>query len=413
MTEQPFHARKSRQVDANEKYPKNVPSAIELDNELESRPLSSRTPSPLTGDLNRDEISPIVSPFKDENSNSLRESQDQQILPKNYDQSDPKAQYLLRNSEYLESFAKTQNSENSENSKSSKYSKNPDNFNSEILPKPDDVPDANLQENESFRDDQDNSDDLQPEDIIQKETQNNGVNAIKFPGLDPDEMKLVDSAILKQVEDIIQARNGSELTETQFPPETTETTTTTEKPVDQKIENVEKVETGEDAITSEQKSSAKIFFILIVLGLCIIVIHMLIKHHLHYFPESLAVMLVGMFIGFILDNIRDDNWLEAEFLHPDTFFLILLPPIILEAGYNLHKGNFFANIGSILVYAVFGTMISTFIVGSGIYMISKFNDEYELKVSEAFAYGSLVSAVDPVATIAIFSAMNWQVVELF
>lgn len=39
-------------------------------------------------------------------------------------------------------------------------------------------------------------------------------------------------------------------------------------------------------------------------------------------------------------------------------------------------------------------------------MISKFNDEYELKVSEAFAYGSLVSAVDPVATIAIFSAMN-------
>ena len=354
-----------------------------------------------------------MSPFKDENSNSLRESQDQQILPKNYDQSDPKAQYLLRNSEYLESFAKTQNSENSENSKSSKYFKNPDNFNSDNLPKPDDVPDANLQENESFRDDQDNSDDLQPEDIIQKETQNNGVNAIKFPGLDPDEMKLVDSAILKQVEDIIQARNGSELTETQFPPETTETTTTTEKPVDQKIENVEKVETGEDAITSEQKSSAKIFFILIVLGLCIIVIHMLIKHHLHYFPESLAVMLVGMFIGFILDNIRDDNWLEAEFLHPDTFFLILLPPIILEAGYNLHKGNFFANIGSILVYAVFGTMISTFIVGSGIYMISKFNDEYELKVSEAFAYGSLVSAVDPVATIAIFSAMNWQVVELF
>ena len=380
---------------------------------MESSPLSSRTPSPLTGDLNRDDISPIVSPFKDENSNSLRESQDQQILPKNYDQSDPKAQYLLRNSEYLESFAKTQNSENSENSKSSKYFKNPDNFNSDNLPKPDDVPDANLQENESFRDDQDNSDDLQPEDIIQKETQNNGVNAIKFPGLDPDEMKLVDSAILKQVEDIIQARNGSELTETQFPPETTETTTTTEKPVDQKIENVEKVETGEDAITSEQKSSAKIFFILIVLGLCIIVIHMLIKHHLHYFPESLAVMLVGMFIGFILDNIRDDNWLEAEFLHPDTFFLILLPPIILEAGYNLHKGNFFANIGSILVYAVFGTMISTFIVGSGIYMISKFNDEYELKVSEAFAYGSLVSAVDPVATIAIFSAMNWQVVELF
>lgn len=36
--------------------------------------------------------------------------------------------------------------------------------------------------------------------------------------------------------------------------------------------------------------------------------------------------------------------------------------------YNLHKGNFFANLGLIIVFAVFGTMISTLVVGVGIYM---------------------------------------------
>lgn len=36
--------------------------------------------------------------------------------------------------------------------------------------------------------------------------------------------------------------------------------------------------------------------------------------------------------------------------------------------YNLHKGNFFANLGLVIVFAVFGTMISTLVVGVGIYM---------------------------------------------
>lgn len=172
------------------------------------------------------------------------------------------------------------------------------------------------------------------------------------------------------------------------------------------VEPIQALETGANAAIAEQKSSNKIFFILSILGLSIMVIHALIKFHLHYVPESLVVMMLGMLIGALLNNTRDDDWLEAEFLHPETFFLLLLPPIILEAGYNLNKVTFFSNLGTILMYAVFGTIISSLIVGIGIYLIALGASNYTLTVMEAAAYGSLISAVDPVATIAIFSAMN-------
>ncbi|XP_047139467.1 sodium/hydrogen exchanger 8 isoform X1 [Hydra vulgaris] len=165
----------------------------------------------------------------------------------------------------------------------------------------------------------------------------------------------------------------------------------------------------ETAAEKETHGSMTIFFVLTVLGICIISINMLIKTNFIYLPESVAVVFLGALVGGCIKLLKTynlGNWQKEEVFDPTLFFLVLLPPIIFESGYNLHKGNFFANLGSIVVFAVFGTIISAITIGCGVFMLGKAKIAYELTFRESFAFGSLISAVDPVATLAIFHALK-------
>ncbi|XP_072259351.1 sodium/hydrogen exchanger 8 isoform X2 [Pyxicephalus adspersus] len=169
------------------------------------------------------------------------------------------------------------------------------------------------------------------------------------------------------------------------------------------------VQTGVQALQEEQSNGMSIFFSLLVLAICIALVHLLIKYRLHFLPESVAVVSLGILMGAvirIIESLKLANWKEEEMFRPNMFFLLLLPPIIFESGYSLHKGNFFQNIGSITLFAVFGTAISAFIVGGGIFFLGQADVIYKLTMTDSFAFGSLISAVDPVATIAIFNALN-------
>ncbi|CAL8325526.1 unnamed protein product [Merluccius merluccius] len=173
--------------------------------------------------------------------------------------------------------------------------------------------------------------------------------------------------------------------------------------------NMLPAQTGVKAQEEEQSSGMTIFFSLLVIGICIILVHLLIKFKLHFLPESVAVVSIGILMGGFIKIIEFKelaNWKEEEMFRPNMFFLLLLPPIIFESGYSLHKGNFFQNIGSICLFAVIGTAISAFIVGGGIYFLGQADVIYKMSMTDSFAFGSLISAVDPVATIAIFNALN-------
>ncbi|XP_011269609.1 sodium/hydrogen exchanger 8 [Camponotus floridanus] len=182
----------------------------------------------------------------------------------------------------------------------------------------------------------------------------------------------------------------------------TNTSTTTVAPA-------EPVLPDKGSAEEEHNSSMSIFFVLCVLALGILLIHLMLQTNFQYLPESVVIVFLGAAIGMIINLMSHQNianWRKEEAFSPTAFFLVLLPPIIFESGYNLHKGNFFQNIGSILVFAIFGTAISAFVIGAGIYLLGLAQVAYKLSFVESFAFGSLISAVDPVATVAIFHALD-------
>ena len=56
---------------------------------------------------------------------------------------------------------------------------------------------------------------------------------------------------------------------------------------------------------------------------------------------------------------------EKEFPQFTTvlFFNVLLPPIILDASYAIYDRSFLQNLGSVLIYAVIGTLFNVFLIG--------------------------------------------------
>lgn len=125
----------------------------------------------------------------------------------------------------------------------------------------------------------------------------------------------------------------------------------------------------------------------------------------HIFPESCLLIIIGVIIGVILFFVqKHDNQLDAK-----MFFLILLPPIILDAGYFMPNRSFFDNLGTILLYAVIGTLLNTLWIGFslwGVYEGGLFNFEHPLELLHALVFASLLAAVDPVAVLAVFEAVQ-------
>lgn len=130
------------------------------------------------------------------------------------------------------------------------------------------------------------------------------------------------------------------------------------------------------------------------------------KNKFFYLPESAASMLFGTILGVLICWTSTPEQQVAARFNSSLFFFILLPPIIFEAGYTIKQGNFFKNFGTIILYAVGGTLISTFIVGYGLYALAV-KGIVPLDSSDAIEcllFGSLISATDPVATLTLMGS---------
>lgn len=110
-------------------------------------------------------------------------------------------------------------------------------------------------------------------------------------------------------------------------------------------------------------------------------------------PYTVALVLVGLLLSFFPNPLQID-------VSSDLILSILVPPLLFEATLQIKWDRLRKDIVPILLLAVFGTLISTVIVGA---IVSQF---LAVPLLAAAAFGALISATDPVAVVAFFRSLG-------
>ncbi|KAL4890463.1 sodium/hydrogen exchanger 3 [Aspergillus ambiguus] len=159
-----------------------------------------------------------------------------------------------------------------------------------------------------------------------------------------------------------------------------------------------------EAGTKEIFSSWALFILIALLMFALFTSYLLQQKKIQAVHETVLSIFAGMFVGLIIRLSPDSPIQDAVTFDYQFFFNLLLPPIILASGYELHQANFFRNIGTILTFAFAGTFISAIVLGLVLFVWTRIPlDGLNISFVEAISVGATLSATDPVTILAIFN----------
>jgi sodium/hydrogen exchanger 8 len=147
--------------------------------------------------------------------------------------------------------------------------------------------------------------------------------------------------------------------------------------------------------------------VLAMLFIIVIASFMLDRYSCMVISQSGFALMFGLLCGLIIVGTGKNSSLEKHMnLDNNLFFDVLLPPIIYDGGFSIKRQAFFRNFPAIMSTAVAGTAIATIVTGLALLLAGKYGYVTEISWVEAFLFGSLISAVDPVATLGCFNKLN-------
>ncbi|NHN39806.1 cyclic nucleotide-binding domain-containing protein [Pseudomaricurvus alcaniphilus] len=128
------------------------------------------------------------------------------------------------------------------------------------------------------------------------------------------------------------------------------------------------------------------------------------------FPYTVLLAAAGIVLGIavlILDDL-ERFWMIGDFLlsleqfqiTSDAVFFIFLPALIFESALNISVRHLMDDIGPILLLAIIGLLISTFLIGLSLAAVTG------VGLVACLLLGAIVSATDPVAVISIFKDLG-------
>ncbi|KAJ5263543.1 Endosomal/prevacuolar sodium/hydrogen exchanger [Penicillium angulare] len=159
-----------------------------------------------------------------------------------------------------------------------------------------------------------------------------------------------------------------------------------------------------EAGSKEITSSWALFIMIMLLMFALFTSYILQQKKIQAVHETVLSIFAGMFVGLIIRLSPKSNLQDSVAFDYQFFFNLLLPPIILASGYELHQANFFRHIGTILTFAFAGTFISAIVLGLVLYLWTRIPlDGLNISFVEAISVGATLSATDPVTILAIFN----------
>ncbi|CAN6633322.1 endosomal/prevacuolar sodium/hydrogen exchanger [Trichomonascus vanleenenianus] len=160
-----------------------------------------------------------------------------------------------------------------------------------------------------------------------------------------------------------------------------------------------------DPATEEVFASWAIFIIIALLIASLWTSYYLQQKKIQAIHETVLSIFAGMFVGLII-RVSPGHFIQQHVSFSYSYFFnLLLPPIILNSGYELHQANFFRNIGSILTFAFAGTFLAAVVLGILLYIWTAIGLEgIDISFVDAISVGATLSATDPVTILSIFNA---------
>ncbi|CAL9730995.1 endosomal/prevacuolar sodium/hydrogen exchanger [Monosporozyma unispora] len=158
-------------------------------------------------------------------------------------------------------------------------------------------------------------------------------------------------------------------------------------------------------VTEEMFSSWALFIMLFLLISALWSSYYLTQRKIRAVHETVLSIFYGMVVGLIIRMTPGHYIQDTVTFNSSYFFNVLLPPIILNSGYELNQVNFFNNMVSILTFAIPGTFISAMVLGIIIYIWTSLGlESIDISLVDALSVGATLSATDPVTILSIFNA---------
>ncbi|KAI9016402.1 Sodium/hydrogen exchanger family-domain-containing protein [Phycomyces nitens] len=123
--------------------------------------------------------------------------------------------------------------------------------------------------------------------------------------------------------------------------------------------------------------------------------------------ETVISIMAGMIVGLVIKLAPGTIIQRMVQFNEGYFFNLLLPPIILNSGYELKRRNFFLSFGTILTFAMVGTLIAAIVTGVLTFAWAFFHPEgIHISFLDSMIFGAILSATDPVTILAIFHQLH-------